>query len=379
MDIVIGLFALVIGAFASYYILNKKLLALSEKNIQLKTTLDEKEKNYAEKLAFVDQLKSQVNTDFKSLASDILKNNRDKLKDDNSDLLTPLQIQLKSFRERIETITKEQIEERTSLKEQIKSLHEANLETQQSAQNLTKALTYDNKLQGDWGEEILSSLLSSYGFQEGVEFDLQKQYKNETGEKFKPDVILHLPDGKDVIIDSKVSLKDYVDYVADQSNEEALKKHIASIETQINNISIKEYENLEGVRSLDFILVFIPIEGALMLALQNKQSLFEDAMKKNIMLVAPSTLNMSLRTLNFMWQTDKQNKNADEIARQAGGFIDKLAGFFNDLDKIESQLDKTKEGFSDARNKLQTGKGNLIGRAEKLKALGVKSNKEIGE
>ena len=124
--------------------------------------------------------------------------------------------------------------------------------------------------------------------------------------------------------------------MADQSNEEALKKHIASIETQINNISIKEYENLEGVRSLDFILVFIPIEGALMLALQNKQSLFEDAMKKNIMLVAPSTLNMSLRTLNFMWQTDKQNKNADEIARQAGGFIDKLAGFFNDLDKIES-------------------------------------------
>ena len=179
MDIVIGLFSLVIGAFASYYILNKKLLALSEKNIQLKTTLDEKEKNYAEKLAFVDQLKLQVNTDFKSLASDILKNNRDKLKDDNSDLLTPLQIQLKSFRERIETITKEQIEERTSLKEQIKSLHEANLKTQQSAQNLTKALTYDNKLQGDWGEEILSSLLSSYGFQEGVEFDLQKQYKNE--------------------------------------------------------------------------------------------------------------------------------------------------------------------------------------------------------
>ena len=201
-------------------------------------------------------LKLQVNTDFKSLASDILKNNRDKLKDDNSDLLTPLQIQLKSFRERIETITKEQIEERTSLKEQIKSLHEANLKTQQSAQNLTKALTYDNKLQGDWGEEILSSLLSSYGFQEGVEFDLQKQYKNETGEKFKPDVILHLPDGKDVIIDSKVSLKDYVDYVADQSNKEALKKHITSIETQINNISIKEYENLEGVRSLDFILVF---------------------------------------------------------------------------------------------------------------------------
>jgi DNA recombination protein RmuC len=336
-------------------------------------------KNHAEKLEFVDQLKTQVNSDFKTLASDILKNDRDKLKVDNSNLLTPLQTQLKSFRERIETITKEQVEERTTLKEQIKSLHEANIDTQQSAQNLTNALTYDNKLQGDWGEEILSSLLSSYGFQEGVEFDLQKQHKNEAGEKFKPDVILHLPEGKDVVIDSKVSLKDYVDYVADQSNEEALKKHIASIDTQIKNISIKEYENLEGVRSLDFIFVFIPIEGALLLALQHKHSLFDDALKKNIMLVSPSMLSMSLKTVNFMWQTDKQNKNADEIARQAAGMYDKLALFIDDLDKIEGQLDKTKEGFSSARNKLSTGKGNLISRAERLKALGVKSNKEIGE
>ena len=379
MDIVIAVLSLLIGVFISYYILNKKLLSLSEKNIQLKTTLEEKEKNHAEKLEFVDQLKTQVNTDFKTLASDILKNDRDQLKVDNSNLLTPLQTQLKSFRERIETITKEQVEERTTLKEQIKSLHEANIDTQQSAQNLTNALTYDNKLQGDWGEEILSSLLSSYGFQEGVEFDLQKQHKNEAGEKFKPDVILHLPEGKDVVIDSKVSLKDYVDYVADQSNEEALKKHIASIDTQIKNISIKEYENLEGVRSLDFIFVFIPIEGALLLALQHKHSLFDDALKKNIMLVSPSMLSMSLKTVNFMWQTDKQNKNADEIARQAAGMYDKLALFIDDLDKIEGQLDKTKEGFSSARNKLSTGKGNLISRAERLKALGVKSNKEIGE
>ena len=379
MDIVIAVLSLLVGVFISYYILNKKLLSLSEKNIQLKTTLEEKEKNHAEKLEFVDQLKTQVNTDFKTLASDILKNDRDQLKVDNSDLLTPLQTQLKSFRERIETITKEQVEERTTLKEQIKSLHEANIDTQQSAQNLTNALTYDNKLQGDWGEEILSSLLSSYGFQEGVEFDLQKQHKNEAGEKFKPDVILHLPEGKDVVIDSKVSLKDYVDYVADQSNEEALKKHIASIDTQIKNISIKEYENLEGVRSLDFIFVFIPIEGALLLALQHKHSLFDDALKKNIMLVSPSMLSMSLKTVNFMWQTDKQNKNADEIARQAAGMYDKLALFIDDLDKIEGQLDKTKEGFSSARNKLSTGKGNLISRAERLKTLGVKSNKEIGE
>ncbi|MDC0630427.1 DNA recombination protein RmuC, partial [bacterium] len=348
MNIIIGIVSLLVGAAFSYYVLNKKLFSISQKNIQLETKLDEKEKNYAEKIQLVDHLKSQVNSEFKTIASEILKTDRDKLKVDNSDLLTPLQTQLKSFRDRIETITKEQVEERTTLKEQIKSLHVANLETQQSAKNLTDALTYDNKIQGDWGEEILSSLLSSYGFQEGVEFDLQKQYKNEMGEKFKPDVILHLPEGKDVVIDSKVSLKDYVDYVADQSNELALKKHIASIENQIKNISIKEYENLEGVRSLDFIFVFIPIEGALLLALQHKHSLFDDALKKNIMLVSPSMLSMSLKTVNFMWQTDKQNKNADEIARQAAGMYDKLALFTDDLDKIENQLEKTKEGFSSA-------------------------------
>jgi DNA recombination protein RmuC len=379
MDIVIGLFALVIGAFASYYILNKKLLALSEKNIQLKTTLDEKEKNYAEKLAFVDQLKTQVNTDFKSLASDILKNNRDKLKNDNSELLTPLQTELKSFRERIESITRDQLKERTTLGEQIKGLHKANLETQQTAQELANALTYDNKQQGNWGEEILNSMLTGFGFREGHEFDTQKQMKSETGEIFQPDVILHLPDEKDIVIDSKVSLKDYKEYIADISNEEALDRHVKSIENQIKNISIKEYENLEGVKTLDFILVFIPIEGALLSAYNKNQSLHSDALKKNVLLVSPSSLSMSLKLVNFMWQTANQNKNSEEIARQAGNMYDKLALFVEELDRVEGHLDKAKEGYSEARKKLSTGKGNLISRAEKIKSLGVAPKKELSE
>jgi len=379
MDIVIGLFSLVIGAFVSYYILNKKLLSLSEKNIQLKTTLDEKEKNYTEKLAFVDQLKSQVNTDFKSLASDILKNNRDKLKDDNSELLTPLQTELKSFRERIESITRDQLKERTTLGEQIKGLHKANLETQQTAQELANALTYDNKQQGNWGEEILNSMLTGFGFREGHEFDTQKQMKSETGEIFQPDVILHLPDEKDIVIDSKVSLKDYKEYIADISNEEALDRHVKSIENQIKNISIKEYENLEGVKTLDFILVFIPIEGALLSAYNKNQSLHSDALKKNVLLVSPSSLSMSLKLVNFMWQTANQNKNSEEIARQAGAMYDKLALFVEELDRVEGHLDKAKDGYSEARKKLATGKGNLISRAEKIKTLGVAPKKELSE
>ena len=167
MNIFIGLVSLFIGAAFSYYVLNKKLFSISQKNIQLETKLDEKEKNYAEKIQLVEHLKNQVNNEFKTIASDILKTDRNKLKVDNSDLLTPLQTQLKSFRDRIETITKEQVEERTTLKEQIKSLHDANLETQQSAKNLTDALTYDNKIQGDWGEEILSSLFVKLWFSRG--------------------------------------------------------------------------------------------------------------------------------------------------------------------------------------------------------------------
>ncbi len=379
MNILIGIISLLVGAAISFYVLNKRLFKLSQKNIQLETKLEEQEKNYAEKIQLVDHLKNQVNNEFKTIASDILSKDRDQLKVQNSDLLTPLQAQMKSFRERIETITKEQVEERASLKEQIKSLQEASIETMQSAQSLTNALTYDNKFQGDWGEEQLKTLLLNYGFTEGVEFDLQKQYKNEMGEKFKPDVILHLPGGKDVVIDSKVSLKDYREYISDQSNEIALSKHLAAIDNQIKNISVKQYENLEGVNSLDFIFVFINIEGALLLALQHNPSLFDDALSKNIMLVSPSMLSMSLKTVNFMWQTDKQNKNADEIALQASRMYDKLASFIEDLDKIENQFEKTKESFAGARNKLSTGKGNLISRAERLKALGVKSNKEISE
>ena len=378
-SILLSLISLLAGIVIAYIYFHKRVTELNIDKAQLRTTLDEKEKNYTEKLEFVDKLKSQFNTDFKNLASDILEKDRDKLKTDNSELLTPFQSQLNSFRERIETITKEQVKERVSLGEQIKSLHQANLGTQQTAQELTNALTYDNKYQGDWGEEILSLMLTRFGFREGYEFDTQKQMKSETGETYQPDVILHLPDEKDIVIDSKVSLKDYKDYIADTANEEALNRHVKSVENQVKNISSKEYQNLEGVKTLDFIFVFIPIEGALQSAFQKKQSLLSDALKKKILLVSPSSLNLSLKLVNLMWQTANQNKNAEEIARQAGAMYDKLVLFVEELDRVEGHLDKAKDGYSEARKKLSTGRGNLIGRAEKIKSLGVAPEKELSE
>ena len=211
MNAIIGIISLLIGLFSAYFYFHKKLTKLGEKNIQLQATLSEKEKHFAEKMQFVDQMKSQMSSDFKSLASDIFKNDRDKLKIENSELLTPLKSQLSSFRERIEAITTEQVKERATLAEQIKHLQRTSIDAQTSTQNLTNALTHDNKRQGDWGEMVLSSILSSCGLREGHEFETQGQYKNEHGESFRPDVIVHLPQEKDIVIDSKVSLKDYVE------------------------------------------------------------------------------------------------------------------------------------------------------------------------
>lgn len=377
MEIVYVLLGLLLGAIGVYFYLDKQLQVLSKENIHLEVSLDEKIKSYENQINMINIAREQMSKDFKAVAGDILAKDRNELSIKNLELLTPLQSQLKEFRDKIEIITTEQIKERATLAAQIDNLKKTSIEAQQTTQNLTNALTYDNKQQGDWGEMILSSILSSSGLREGHEFDTQKQLKNEQGVSFKPDVILHLPDEKDIIIDSKVSLKAYKDYIADQSNAASLKAHVSSVEAHINGISIKEYENLEGVLTLDFIFVFIPIESALLVALDHKPDLFTIALKKNIVLVSPSTLMMSLKTVHHIWQTERQNLNSEEIARQAGAMYDKLFGFIKSMDDIEKHLDKAQKSYKEARSKLSEGKGNLIGRAEKLKALGVQSKKEL--
>lgn len=377
MDVMSLLFGLIVGAVVVYFYLNTKLQTLKTDKIHLEVSLDEKIKSYENQIDLIKLAKEQMSKDFKSVASDILAKDRNDLSVKNSELLMPLQVQLKDFRNKIEAITTEQIKERTTLSAQIENLKKTSIEAQETTQNLTDALTYDNKQQGDWGEMILSSILSSSGLREGHEFDTQKQLKNESGESFKPDVVLHLPEEKDIIIDSKVSLKAYKDYIANQSDMASLKAHVTSVEAHINGISIKEYENLEGVLTLDFIFVFIPIESALLVALDQKPDLFTTALKKSIVLVSPSTLMMSLKTVHHIWQTDRQNQNSEEIARQAGAMYDKLFGFVKSMDDIEKHLDKAQKSYKEARGKLSDGKGNLIGRAEKLKTMGVQSKKEL--
>ncbi len=377
MDILNLLLGLVVGAIGVYFYLNTKLQVLRTDKIHLEISLDKEIEAHKKEVDLINIAKDQMSKDFKAVASEILEKGRNDLSVKNSELLTPLQAQLKEFRNKIEVITTEQIKERATLAAQIENLKKTSVEAQQTTQNLTNALTYDNKQQGDWGEMILSSILSSSGLREGYEFDTQKQFKNEQGEAFKPDVILHLPDEKDIIIDSKVSLKAYKDYIANQSDKAILKAHVASVEAHINGISIKEYENLEGVLTLDFIFVFIPIESALLVALDQKPDLFTIALKKNIILVSPSTLMMSLKTVHHIWQTERQNQNSEEIARQAGAMYDKLFGFVKSMDDIEKHLEKAQKSYKEARSKLSEGKGNLIGRAEKLKTLGVQSKKEL--
>ncbi len=377
MDLLNLLLGLAVGAIGVYFYLNTKLQVLRTDKIHLEISLDKEIEAHKKEVDLINIAKDQMSKDFKAVASEILEKGRNDLSVKNSELLTPLQAQLKEFRNKIEVITTEQIKERATLAAQIENLKKTSVEAQQTTQNLTNALTYDNKQQGDWGEMILSSILSSSGLREGYEFDTQKQFKNEQGEAFKPDVILHLPDEKDIIIDSKVSLKAYKDYIANQSDKAILKAHVASVEAHINGISIKEYENLEGVLTLDFIFVFIPIESALLVALDQKPDLFTIALKKNIILVSPSTLMMSLKTVHHIWQTERQNQNSEEIARQAGAMYDKLFGFVKSMDDIEKHLEKAQKSYKEARSKLSEGKGNLIGRAEKLKTLGVQSKKEL--
>ncbi len=351
----------------------------------LQTLREQEEKHYQEQLTLIEENKQLLSKEFERVAHKIFDDKQEQFskqsKNSLETTLSPLKDQLKSFREKVEHVYEKENADRNKLVGQISELQKQTQQIGEDAVNLAKALKGDNKAQGNWGEVILERLLEESGLQKGREYETQVSLAGEAGERRAPDVIVRLPENKDIIIDAKVSLVDYERYCSSDDADQqaaALKGHINSMRGHINQLSVKSYENLEGIRSLDFVFIFIPVEAAFMLALQHEPSLFREAYDKQIILVSPTTLLATLRTVESIWRYEKQNKNAEKIARQAGSLYDQFVLLLNSMDDVGRNLSKTQEAFETSQKRLSTGRGNLIKRVEDMKLLGAKAKKQIG-
>ena len=333
----------------------------------------------------VEQLQEKFTKEFENLANKILDEKSAKFTDQNQknikSILSPLQEKIKTFEDKVEKSQKESISMHSALKEQLLNLQNQNLKITQEAENLTKALKGDSKMQGNWGELVLERVLEKSGLEKDREYSVQQSFTLEDGTRVLPDVIIHLPDGKKMVVDSKVSLTDYERYIntEDELQEKFLKDHINSIRKHVDQLSAKKYEDLYEMESPDFVLMFIPIEPAFAIAINQDTSLYNKAFEQNIVIVTPSTLLATLRTIDSMWNNEKHQRNAIEIARQAGALYDKFEGFVSDLTKVGKKMDEAKIEYKGAMNKLVEGRGNLVTSVEKLKKMGAKAKKSIPE
>ncbi len=342
---------------------------------------DEKLKGQQEDVA---KLQEKFSKDFEILASKILEEKSSKFTEKNKEnmeqILNPLQEKIKSFEKKVEDTHKESIEKQSALRQQILGLKELNEQMSKDAVNLTKALKGDSKKQGDWGELQLETILEKAGLQKDIHFSTQDGYRDEEERLKKPDLIINLPDNKHLIIDSKVSLTGYERFFNSESDIEekaGLKNHVQSIQKHIKELGTKNYTDLYGINSPDYVIMFVPIEPALMIALQQDQDLYLQALDKNVVMVSTSTLLATLSTVASIWKQEDQKRNVIEIARQAGALYDKFEGLVQDLIKVGKQLNASQDGYKSAMNKLTEGKGNLITRVENLKALGAKTKKSL--
>ena len=295
-------------------------------------------------------------------------------------ILTPLQDKIQLFEKKVEDTHKESIDYHAALRQQILGLREMNLQMSKETINLTKALKGDSKMQGNWGELVLERVLEKSGLEKGREYEVQQAFTTADGNRVFPDVIINLPDGKKMIVDSKVSLTAYEKYINEEDEElksSYLKEHVNSIKRHVEQLGNKNYQDLYQIESPDFVLLFIPIEPAFAMALNEDTSLYNKAFEKNIVIVTPATLLATLRTIDSMWTNQKQQENALEIARQAGALYDKFEGFVADLIKIGKKIDESKVEYAGAMNKLVEGKGNLISSVERLKKMGAKAKKAL--
>jgi len=357
--------------------MNKQIASYTANNQALLDKLNTQKEEMVE-------FRNQSNLHFEKMASQLLEDKASKFSTSNKEnmeqILAPLKTKIKEFEAKVETTNKESIARHSSLGEMIKQVNEESRRVAKDANNLAKALKGDFKKQGNWGELILSSLLEKSGLQKDREYFLQKSERNSNGSLLKPDVVIELPDDKKIVIDSKVSLVAYDAMVAADDEDDARKhrrNHALAIKNHINGLSSKNYHALYQIESPDYVLMFVPIDTAFSAAVSEDHTLFEYAFNKNIIIVTASTLLLSLKTFESLWKNEKQNKNALEIAAEAGKMYDKLAGFVVDMKKIGQQLNTVQNTYEGSMKKLSNGSGNLIRRAERIKQLGANANKSI--
>lgn len=362
--------------------LTRDLSRMQESYAQLNRQMDQR-------AADLEQLQSRFRHEFEHLAGKILSDSAQRLSADQqsrlSTLLQPLQDRLQAFEQRVENSYGQEARERFSLQREIEKLATLNQQMSQDAQNLTHALRGDSKAQGNWGELVLTRVLESSGLREGEEFAVQSKQldlRDPEGRRLQPDVIIKLPEGKHLIIDAKVSLTAYERYMSapkDEARQAALRQHLTSVRTHVRQLSEKHYSNLEGVHSPDFVLMFMPVEPAFSVAIEAEGDLFSYAWERRIVLVSPTTLLATLKTVASLWRLEQQNRNAEEIARQGGALFDKFVGFVEEMQKIGSSLDRAQRQYTDAMNKLHSGHGSLSARADKLRKLGINHSKHLPE
>lgn len=364
--------------------LQQAVLQLKTENADLQARQQEQQKSHSEKLRLLQEAEQQLKVQFENLAHKIFEERGKQFSEQNQlniqNLVAPLQQQLGDFKTRVETVYDNESKDRISLREEIHSLRRDTQKMNQEALNLTKALKGDNKAQGNWGEMILERVLEQSGLRKGLEYETQGSFRDQDNRLFKPDVIVRLPENKDIVIDSKVSLIAYERYCAseeDTERQDALRQHVDAVRQHIRGLSDKDYSSLKGLRCLDFVLLFMPIEAAFLAAFQADERLFNEAFEHKIVVVTPSTLLATLRTVQNIWRYEQQNENARLIADKAGALYDKIRGFAEDIEKLGNQLSTVHKTYDGIVNKLSTGHGNLLRQATAFEELGVKVKKKL--
>lgn len=363
-----------------------KFNSLSQDNATLEANYSNLKQKLGEQKGELEEMQVHLRAQFENLANKILEEKTEKFTKQNKEslnlLLSPLGEKIEEFKNKVEEKYKDEVEARGSLKQELKQLLELNQKMSEDAKNLTKALKGDTKTQGNWGEVILERILEKSGLAKGREYDIQQSTTTEDGRRLQPDVVVNLPDNKFLIVDSKVSLTAYEKLSSSDDQAEAdkaLKQHVLSIRSHIKGLSEKNYQQLYGDRSPNFVLLFIPIESAFGVAIQNDPNLYYEAFERDIVIVSPSTLLATLATIASVWKQEYQSKNAMEIAKRGGALYDKFVGFVESMETIGQRIRQTQDSYDEAIGRLSTGSGNLVRQAEQLKKLGVKASKTLSE